>query len=71
MANLKKDSKNAYISVRMNDEIKHAAERIFYELGISTSEAVNVFFREVINNNGIPFEISNPYSRLTRRQKIS
>lgn len=45
------------INVRVDAEIKNAAEAIFAELGISMSTAVNVFLRATIREHGLPFEL--------------
>ena len=37
--------------------VKVAAEKIFEALGINMSTAVNIFLRQTIRENGIPFEL--------------
>lgn len=48
------------ISVRVDPEIKEEAEKVFRALGISTSTAVNIFFRQVAVRQGIPFRLELP-----------
>ena len=38
-------------------EVKAAAERIFDELGLNMTTAVNIFLRQTIRTNGIPFDL--------------
>lgn len=38
--------------------MKEQAERIFSQLGMDMTTEVNVFLRQVIRNNGLPFELS-------------
>ena len=45
------------INIRTDSDIKENAERIFEQLGMSMSTAVNVFLRQTIRENGIPFEL--------------
>lgn len=45
------------LNIRTDTEIKRAAERIFEELGLNMSTAVNIFLRQTIRSNGIPFEL--------------
>lgn len=52
--------KTATIAVRIEPEVKREVEKIFNEVGLSTAEAVNVFFRQVRLTKGIPFEVRIP-----------
>lgn len=45
------------LNIRTSKETKAAAEKIFDELGISTSTAFNMFLKAVIRENGLPFEL--------------
>lgn len=45
------------LNIRTDKEIKIAAERIFEELGLNMTTAVNIFLRQTIRENGIPFEL--------------
>ncbi len=45
------------LNIRTDKEIKIAAERIFEELGLTMTAAVNIFLRQTIRENGIPFEL--------------
>lgn len=44
------------INVRVDTELKHSAEELFSDLGLSMSSAVTMFLISAVNNNGIPFE---------------
>jgi len=44
-------------TVRINDKIKEEVLPILEELGISLSEAINIFLHQVKLSNGIPFEL--------------
>ena len=45
------------INIKVDDDVKVKSEQIFKELGLSTSSAINIFLKKVINCNGIPFEL--------------
>lgn len=48
------------INVNVDSEIKKEATDILSSLGLSMSSAINIFLTQVVNHNGIPFEIKNP-----------
>ena len=45
------------MNIRMDKDVKEQAQRIFSQLGMDMTTAVNVFLRQVIRNNGLPFEL--------------
>ncbi len=47
----------ANLNIRTDKEVKQAAEKIFEALGLNMSTAVNIFLRQTIRENGIPFEL--------------
>ena len=44
-------------TVRINDDIKKEVTPILKDLGLSLSEAINIFLHQIKLNNGIPFEL--------------
>lgn len=53
-------SKTAMIRARVEPELKSSAESIFHKLGISTTEAITMFYSLVALNKGFPFELKIP-----------
>ena len=51
-----KEPSTGRLSIRINSEVKQQASEILEELGLDLSSAVNVFLRQVINDNGLPFQ---------------
>ena len=47
----------ANITIRIDEEVKKEAESLFNKLGFSISGATNVFFRQAIREQAIPFQI--------------
>jgi len=45
------------LNIRTDKDIKEAAEEIFEELGLDMTTAVNIFLRQVIRENGMPFQL--------------
>lgn len=53
-------SKTAMIRARVEDNLKKDVENILLALGISPSEAINIFYSQIRLRQGIPFEIKIP-----------
>ncbi len=55
-------SKTATIQTRVEPGIKIEVEKVLRTLGITTSEAIGIFFRRIIMEQGLPFpvKITNP-----------
>lgn len=45
------------VTLRMDKDLKEEADRLFADLGLNMSSAVNLFVRKAIRVQGIPFEI--------------
>lgn len=45
------------LNIRTDKAIKEQAEKIFNELGLNMTTAVNMFLRTAIREHGIPFEL--------------
>lgn len=50
-------AKNATINMRVDAALKTDVERILHALGISTTEAINMFLNRVRISKGIPFPV--------------
>jgi len=48
---------NANINIRVDSEVKNKAQEIFFDFGLDMTTAVNIFLRQVIRKNGIPFDM--------------
>lgn len=50
------------LNIRTDKEIKEKSDKIFSELGLTMTSAINMFLRATIRENGIPFslKIDNP-----------
>ncbi len=45
------------LNIRIDSEIKKAAEEIFESLGLNMSTAINIFLRSIVREKGFPFDI--------------
>ncbi|NLP18748.1 MAG: type II toxin-antitoxin system RelB/DinJ family antitoxin [Firmicutes bacterium] len=50
-------SKTTSIFARVELEVKEQAEMVLNKLGIPMSNAINIFLRQVVLQNGLPFEV--------------
>ena len=53
-------TKTANINVRIQENIKQQAEQILDTIGIPRATAIDMFYRQIILNNGIPFSLKIP-----------
>lgn len=53
-------NKTATVRARMEPGLKKETERILDQLGLNTTEAIRIFFKQVIINRGLPFEMKIP-----------
>jgi DNA-damage-inducible protein J len=53
-------SKSAQINARIDPDLKQETEKIFDELGLSTTQAITLFFKQVTLQQGLPFAVAIP-----------
>ena len=58
--------KSAMIHARVEPGLKQKVESIFADLGISATEAITIYYKQVALRNGLPFEVRIP-NRTTAR----
>ena len=46
------------VTVRMERQTRDGAAKLFSELGISTTQAINMFLKQAVREQGIPFEVT-------------
>lgn len=63
--------KSANVVARVEPDIKEKAEAIFETLGIPASTAINMFYRQVILWDGMPFRPSIPSGRPHARDEMT
>ena len=58
---------NANINIRVDRDVKNKAQDVFAALGLDMTSAVNIFLRQAIRKNGIPFELVVEQPKARRR----
>lgn len=64
-------AKSANLYARIEPEVKEQAENILSALGIPASNAINMFYKQIILNRGLPFEVKLPKARPVDVSKLS
>lgn len=63
-------AKEATLQVRMDAELKEQAEALYRDMGTSLAEAVRIFAKQSVLENGMPFVVTanrkNTYGRLSK-----
>ncbi len=53
-------AKSANLYARIEPDVKEKAERILSSLGIPASSAINMFYKQIILQRGLPFDVKLP-----------
>ncbi|MGN7611671.1 type II toxin-antitoxin system RelB/DinJ family antitoxin [Magnetococcales bacterium HHB-1] len=53
-------AKTEMIQAQMESELKHDAEAVFSILGLSPTEAITLFYKQVSLQKDLPFEVKRP-----------
>jgi DNA-damage-inducible protein J len=53
-------TKTAMVRARMEPALKNDAEEVLAEVGLSPTEAIRLFYRQVSLHKGLPFEVRVP-----------
>lgn len=56
-------AKSASVYARIDPDLKEQAESILSALGIPTSNAIDMFFKQIVLKKGLPFEVRLPYEK--------
>ena len=56
-------TKSANLYARIEPDVKEQAESILSALGITASNAINMFYKQIILNRGLPFEVKIPTAK--------
>ena len=53
-------TKTANVNVRIQEDVKQQAEAILEKIGLSRAVAIDMYYRQIIMNDGIPFPVKIP-----------
>jgi DNA-damage-inducible protein J len=59
-------NKTSTVRARIEPDLKNKAEQVFRDLGLTTTQAITLFYRQVELRNGLPFDLVIP-NETTRR----
>ncbi len=59
------------LQVRINPELKESAEAILAELGLSTSQAVSIFLKQIVLTSAIPFRVGLPEPNVRTKEALA
>jgi DNA-damage-inducible protein J len=62
-------AKTAMITTRVDPDLKADAEKVLRKLGISTTEAINLFLSQVRLRRGLPFDVKIPNKTTLKAMK--
>ncbi|MFS9047977.1 type II toxin-antitoxin system RelB/DinJ family antitoxin [Streptococcus sanguinis] len=51
------------MSIRLDSEVKEQAQQVFNSLGMDMTTAINIFLRQAIQYQGLPFDVRLNESR--------
>lgn len=63
--------KSANIYARIEPEVKEQAEKILSTLGIPASNAITMFYKQIILQKGLPFEVKIPSAKIMDMNALS
>ena len=50
--------KNVNVTLRVDEELKKNAENLFFDLGLNMTTAFNIFLRQAVREQQIPFQVT-------------
>ncbi|MBT4837567.1 MAG: type II toxin-antitoxin system RelB/DinJ family antitoxin [Methylococcales bacterium] len=61
--------KTAIINARVKPELKDDVEKILTQLGITTTQAITMYFEQIKMSKGIPFQLKIPNEKTISAMK--
>jgi DNA-damage-inducible protein J len=59
-------TKTTTVRARIEPDLKDRAEKVFRNLGLTSTQAITLFYKQVELRNGLPFDVVIP-NKTTRR----
>ena len=57
-------------NIKIEAELKQDAQKLFEDLGMTLSTAVNIFLRQAVREQGIPFRIGDPFYSVSNQHAL-
>lgn len=62
-------AKEATARARMDADLKEKAESILEECGLNATQGINLFYRQIIMHQGLPFDVKIPNAESRRAMR--
>ena len=62
-------AKETTVRARIDESLKEEAEVILKQLGITTSQAINIYFSQIALRQGLPFDVVLPSAEKNTKKK--
>ena len=59
----------ATIQIKLDPAMKQAMHNLYSSMGLTTTDAVKLFFKQSLNNNALPFEVKAPSGYFTSEER--
>lgn len=56
-------SKIAMVRARLEPSLKNETERLLHQLGLTASQAITLFYRQITLRKGLPFDVVMPNAK--------
>ena len=53
-------AKTSTVRARIEPDLKEKAEKVFHKIGLTSTQAITLFYKQVELRNGLPFDIVIP-----------
>ncbi|MGI9283386.1 MAG: type II toxin-antitoxin system RelB/DinJ family antitoxin [Endozoicomonas sp.] len=53
-------AKETTVRARIEEALKEEAEEVLHKLGLTTSQAINIYFKQIALRKGLPFDVVIP-----------
>lgn len=63
--------KTSTFQMRINPKVKHEAEQIYADCGMTLTDAINVFLQQTLNTGALPFVVTSNSKEALRNQAIA
>lgn len=59
-------AKTAYVTARVEKKLKTDAEKVLKTVGVKTSDALTMFYKQVVIQQGLPFDVRVPNKKVRK-----
>lgn len=66
-----KELSSDIVSCKITAQLKHDVEKVLNRLGLGYSEAIKIYFNQIVLTNSIPFNLSIPSSYVENKVNIN